>query len=794
LTSNEAGRRKRTPRRPWRLRTRLALALLAVLIPISALLAYSHFQELQDRRESRIESFEAISETVAASMDGFARDLESFTLSTSITLGQVAGTTPFEQETGGPYFQRLLESYGMLRAIFLTDLDGKVVISSGGDNSGFDLADRGYIKALQSGRESVWSEGFPGLQTGQTTLTHGRVIKGLDGRPYYFLIVAFYPEQLKSRLPQDLPKDANIVLADESGTVLYSSPEGAGRPNISDSPVFQRARAGEKVLLRAEPSPVLSDKRYGAYVPVGRNNWVVGFTRPASVVDGPLESRFRRDMVIVLALMAGGYIAILVLTSRLSRPLHTLARAATALANGEKPLAPMAFADADVRTLETALDTMSQAVAEREGRLKAQAQVLETLENVGEALATELDFEKAVAAVARAALELSQSDAAVFFYRSPEDGEELACLSLIAPGGHESAYDPIKPDDPLLKMTLQGEVLQAQDVMFMPGQVRDRWINGEDSPAVRSLLGVPVIPRSGEVEGALLLLHRKQAWFTEDHVRMATGLARRCSVILENARLYSAAREVQDELRRANVAKDEFIGVMSHELRTPITTIYGGARLLHTRRRHLDEEDVEEMIASIEEEAERLFRLVENLLALARIDLGEILAQDPIAVGPAVEQSVKQFAGRHPSRPLELHITPDLPPAKGETTYIHQIVHNLVTNADKYSEAGLPIEVEVSRQGDEIVVSILDHGRGVPPDEMDQIFESFYRSQRTARDARGKGLGLTVCKRLTEVMGGRIWAKNRDEGGLEVAFTLGVVHEFDADDVAAEPVKAARET
>jgi K+-sensing histidine kinase KdpD len=429
---------------------------------------------------------------------------------------------------------------------------------------------------------------------------------------------------------------------------------------------------------------------------------------------------------------------------------------------------------------------MSEAVTEREARLTAQAQVLETLENVGEALATELDFERAVAAVARAALQLSQADAAVLFYHAPDtELQTLTSLTLVAPDGSESMSEPITGDDPLLRMTLQGEVLQAQDVMFMPGQPRTRLLAGEDSASVRSLLGVPVVSRSGEIQGALVLLHQKPAWFTEEHVRMATGLTRRSSVILENARLYSEARAVQDELRRANVAKDEFIGVMSHELRTPITTIYGGARLLHTRRRHLDDADVEEMVGSIEEEAERLYRLVENLLALARIDLGEILTQDPIAAGPTVEQSVKQFVSRHPSRPVELRVQPDLPPALGETTYVHQIVHNLITNADKYSEAGLPIEVDVTLDGEEIVVRVSDHGGGVPSEEMDQIFESFFRSQRTAREARGKGLGLTVCKRLAEVMGGRIWARNRDEGGLEVGFTLNVVEDAESYSEAA---------
>jgi signal transduction histidine kinase len=765
---------KRSSRRPWRLRTRLALALLGVVIPVSVLLVLSYLEDLNDRRDTRVESFQAISETVAASIDGFSRDLESFTLSTSITLGQVAGTVPFDQSTTGPYFQRLLDSYGILRYIFLTDLNGRVVVSNTGESDGFDLSSRSYIKALQSGRDSVWSGALAGSQTGQTTMAHGRVVRGLDGAPYYYLIVAFYPDQLATRLPGGLPDDANISLIDEDGIVMYSSlPMAEDRPSVSDSPIFQRARQGEKVQLKAETDPLLPDKRYGAYVPVRRNGWVVGFTRPASTIDGPLESRFRRDMAIVFTLLIGGYAIIVVITSRLSRPLAMLANTAAAIAQGERPAVPIRAADADVRTLQEAMDTMSRAIADREGRLEAQTRVLETLERVGQSLATELDFEHAVESVAQAALELTKSHAAVLYYYSPEsDGASLTCLSVGTDRDEPSIPTPVTEDDPLLKATLRGETVNADDLRFVPGPARTRYLAGEDSATARSLLGTPIISREGRVQGALLLLHEQSHWYKENHVYLATGLARRGGVILENARLYSEAQAIQEELRRANTAKDEFIGVMSHELRTPITTIYGGARLLHARRRHLDESDVDEMVASIEEEAERLYRLVENLLALARLDLGEIIFSDPLAVGPTVEQAVKQFVSRHPSRPVELRVQDGLSPARGEATYVHQIIHNLVTNADKYSDQGLPIEVDVTQEDDELTVRVSDHGKGVPREDLDQIFDSFFRSQSTAREARGKGLGLTVCKRLVETMSGRIWARNRDEGGLEVGFTL----------------------
>jgi signal transduction histidine kinase len=762
------------------LRTRLALALLAVFVPVSILVFVSHLENLEDQRQQRAESLGTIGETIAAVVDGFSRDLESFSLSTSITLSEIAslppsdsGQTAFRQETLGPYFAHLSESYGILRAIFVTDLDGRVLASDSGESNGLDLSGRSYIQALKNGAETVWSEAVNGLQTGQSTIAYGRVIATNTGEPRYFLIIAFYPQSLATRLPGDLPPDAHVSLIDANGVVMYNSTNTdpqAPLEDVSSSPLFQQARDGSTVLIQSEPTPLDSNDRYGAFVPLERTGWIVGFSRPASVVDGPVEARFRRDVAIVGGILAGGFVAMYFIASRLARPLTTLAQAAGAISRGEKPTTPVHATDAEVNQLVEAMEGMSRAVEERETLLRAQTRVLETLEAVGEALATELDFTKAVTSISEAGIALTGAQSAGFFHKASAESDQLTLLGLA--GGY--AF-PLAEDDPLVAQTLSGQMLYVPDIASSPGA--PRILASDGSVVAKSLLGLPLKSRQGDSFGGLFLLHSKAGAFTEEHQRLALGLARRASVVIENAGLYGEAKEVQEELRRANQAKTEFIGVMSHELRTPITTIYGGARLLHNRRKSLQDDAAEEMIASIEEEAERLYRLVENLLALARSDLGQEVVPDVVPIGPVIDQTVRQFTNRHPGRPVEVHLEEQLPLALAETTYVQQVLHNLITNSDKYSDTGLPIEIDVKASNDEITVSVLDHGPGVPAEEIDQIFESFYRSQRTARQASGKGLGLTVCKRLIEVMGGRIWARQREGGGLEVAFALPVAAE-----------------
>jgi two-component system sensor histidine kinase KdpD len=214
-----------------------------------------------------------------------------------------------------------------------------------------------------------------------------------------------------------------------------------------------------------------------------------------------------------------------------------------------------------------------------------------------------------------------------------------------------------------------------------------------------------------------------------------------------------------------------------------VTTILGGARLLRSRRSRLPEHAQEEMIISMEEESERLYRLVEDLLIIARTELGLESLLEPTALGPILARVSEQFAVRYSKRELETRIEPDLPPASAEQTYVQQVVSNFLSNAYKYSDPAYPIELEARTIEGRVEVRVMDRGPGVEEAELPRIFERFYRSERTSGRASGKGLGLTACKRLVEAMGGEIFAHRREGGGLEIGFRLSVVEE------AEEPVE-----
>jgi two-component system sensor histidine kinase KdpD len=180
-------------------------------------------------------------------------------------------------------------------------------------------------------------------------------------------------------------------------------------------------------------------------------------------------------------------------------------------------------------------------------------------------------------------------------------------------------------------------------------------------------------------------------------------------------------------------------------------------------------------MADIEVESERLGRMIEDLLLLSRVEVGKTVATEPLLVQRVLEQTAKAFLQRYPDRPLEVTTEPPDLAALGDPVYMDQVLRNVLTNAAKYSPAGSEIDIRAERMGDEVVISVMDRGPGVPEEELERIFERFYRREETSRYQRGAGLGLTVCRRLMEAQCGRVWAEQRPGGGLIIRLALEAV-------------------
>ena len=255
--------------------------------------------------------------------------------------------------------------------------------------------------------------------------------------------------------------------------------------------------------------------------------------------------------------------------------------------------------------------------------------------------------------------------------------------------------------------------------------------------------------------------------------------------IFELEKLGSAFNAMADTRERASEAKDEFLGLVSHELRTPITTVLGNAEILRYRNDRLDDEMRKAAIEDIHDGAQRLVAIIDNLLALARLDRGAELESEPLALAHLAEAAADEQLTRTPGRSVLVRGDRTLL-ALGGQTYVEQVLRNLIGNAIKYSPPDDQVEVHVDEGAGMAVVRVLDRGPGVARNEQEAIFTPFYRSARTAATAEGIGIGLSVCKRLIDALGGSIWCAERDGGGCEFGFSLPLVAE-DPPVVAASP-------
>jgi PAS domain S-box-containing protein len=226
--------------------------------------------------------------------------------------------------------------------------------------------------------------------------------------------------------------------------------------------------------------------------------------------------------------------------------------------------------------------------------------------------------------------------------------------------------------------------------------------------------------------------------------------------------------------------KSDFVAAVSHELRTPLTSIYGFAETLLRRDVLFSEEERQTFLGYIASESERLTGIVDQLLNVARLDVGDLQVEPQlIDVGSVVSEVVaavdENAANGHR---LEVDLPSEPLAAEADRDKLRQVFNILVDNALKYSPAGGRIIVGACRGDGTVEVRVVDEGVGIPPREQERIFRKFYRAESTVRDGGGgTGLGLFIAKELVTAMGGRIWVESSEGEGSKFAFELPAARE-----------------
>lgn len=286
----------------------------------------------------------------------------------------------------------------------------------------------------------------------------------------------------------------------------------------------------------------------------------------------------------------------------------------------------------------------------------------------------------------------------------------------------------------------------------------------------RDYLGLPLIV-AGRGVGGLVFGRFGGPSYPPEHIRLAEFVAWHVGQLLENRRMARriATLEAQRELARM---QDEFVSTVSHELRTPLGFIKGYTTTLLRSDAEWDPPTRQEFLKIIDEEADRLRELIDNLLDSSRLESGTLsMTLEPVRLTALLRDTVTRAQGLYPDMPLSIDVPDDLPTLQVDATRLAQVLNNLLTNADKYAQ-GTPVEVSARVEGPVVMVRIRDHGPGIAPEHRVRLFERFFRVPGSKSMIRGTGLGLYICRKIVEAHGGEIGVEDVEGGGACFAFSL----------------------
>jgi signal transduction histidine kinase len=301
--------------------------------------------------------------------------------------------------------------------------------------------------------------------------------------------------------------------------------------------------------------------------------------------------------------------------------------------------------------------------------------------------------------------------------------------------------------------TFAGQVLKSGKLLLQDPK-SDAPLDDRLSQAY--LLGLP-LRSDAATKGALIFVRFGGPVYESEHIELASFAADLLSNLFERAAWKETTSELR-ELKRQMQLQEDFVSTISHELRTPLGFIKGYSTSLLRQDTSWDAETQKEFLTIIDEEADRLSLLIENVLESARLQSKTLpLRFQPLRLDSVLRDIIMRLRIRHKDLDVSVNLS-DAPSILGDSVRLSQVFENLFTNAIKYAP-GAPILVELNQVGENILISFKDHGPGIPADSLPLIFERFYRV-RTEKTVTGTGLGLYICKQIIRAHRGKIWAES----------------------------------
>ncbi len=400
-----------------------------------------------------------------------------------------------------------------------------------------------------------------------------------------------------------------------------------------------------------------------------------------------------------------------------------------------------------VSTLTARVREQAEAAVQGEARATA-------LYNLGRDLTSASDLRQVVDIIISHIVEVFGRDVAIFLPESPGYGD-------VQTFAHSAGFQPDANELAVATWVFQHDEPAGRGTDTLPAAP----LRCHPLKTGRGIVGVLGIrpPESGST----LSLEQRQALL---------AFADQAALAIERAGLAEQARQTE-MLQAADKLQTALLNSISHDLRTPLVSITGALSALEEEDGHLDKSAHRSLVQTAREEADRLNRLVGNLLDMTRLEAGAMkVKREDCDVEDLVGTAIGQIEDRLEGRNVTINVPEATPMISADFVLIVHVLNNLLDNALKYSPKDSPLEVQARREGNEVLISVLDRGIGIPADDLERVFDKFYRVQRPEH-VTGTGLGLAICKGIVEAHGGRIWAEHRAAGGSCFIIAMPVAEE-----------------
>ncbi len=414
------------------------------------------------------------------------------------------------------------------------------------------------------------------------------------------------------------------------------------------------------------------------------------------------------------------------------------------------------------------------ALEARSAELAGKVGQLEALGEVGKAVSSSLDLDQVLAAIVMNAVRLSDTDGGSIM----EYDEADRIFSVRSAYGTDSrVLERLRNTRIELSSTLVGRAtLEARpiEVPDLDGIALDPHLQTLYDDGWRSVMAVPML-RESRIVGALVVRRKRIGGFSEETLDLLQSFAAQSALAIHNARLFRELEIKSAELEVAGRHKSEFLASMSHELRTPLNAVIGFSEVLLERMFGDLNERQEEYIRDIWSSGKHLLELITEILDLSKVEAGKMeLELSTFSIPAALEYGMSLLRERAAQHRIDLFLVvdPGLDVVETDELRFKQVLLNLLTNAVKFTPDGGSIRVSATGEAGELVVAVTDTGIGVPPQDQERIFESFQQGGRGATQEEGTGLGLTLCRRIVELMGGRLWLESAGGQGSTFAFAV----------------------